>query len=166
MSAEHINRSQRIELRPVVMPDDEDFLQRLYFSTRDDLNLLPLEEKQKHAVIQMQYSAQKQQYSVQHPNADHDLILLDGVPVGRVFVDRGPNKIYLVDISLLPGHRGLSVGTTVLGDLVTEAEKAGAALGLHVFKTNPAARLYFRMGLTVTADDGLYYEMQKIPRHA
>jgi hypothetical protein len=50
-----------------------------------------------------------------------------------------------------------------MNGLVEEAENSGAVLGLHVMKTNPAARLYTRMGLGVTADDGLYLEMQKFP---
>ena len=29
--------TNQVDLRPVVLPDDEDFLKDLYFSTRDDL---------------------------------------------------------------------------------------------------------------------------------
>jgi ribosomal protein S18 acetylase RimI-like enzyme len=161
MSPEPNNMTHPVELRPVVLPDDEDFLQRLYFSTREDLNLLPLEDMQKQAFIQMQYTAQKQQYRAHYPNADHDLILLDGTPVGRLFVDRGLDAIYLVDISLLTEYRGMNIGSAMMNDLVEEAGKAGTALSLHVLKTNPAARLYLRMGLIITADDGLYLEMCK-----
>jgi ribosomal protein S18 acetylase RimI-like enzyme len=150
-----------VNLRPVVLPDDEDFLRELYFSTREDLRLLPLEGAQKQAFITMQYTAQKQHYAVQFPDADHELILKDGAPIGRLLVNRGPRAIYLVDISLLAECRGTGVGTTIMNDLAGEAENAGTVLSLHVMKTNPAARLYLRMGMTVTADDGLYLEMQK-----
>jgi ribosomal protein S18 acetylase RimI-like enzyme len=153
--------SERISLRPVVMPGDEDFLKNLYFSTRDDLNLLPLEETQKKAFITMQYTAQNQHYAVQFPDANHDLILRDGNPAGRLLVDRGPNRIYLVDIALLPECRGKGIGTVIMNGLAEEAKNAGTVLSLHVMKTNPAARLYLRTGLTVTADDGMYLEMQK-----
>lgn len=163
MTDENKKLTDRVELRPVVMPDDKDFLRDLYFSTRDDLNLLPLEEAQKQALIAMQYSAQKQQYAVLYPDAGHDLILSGEVPVGRLLVNREPDKIYLVDIALLPEHRGTGIGTAVMNDLVEEADNSGAVLSLHVMKTNPAARLYNRMGLAVTADDGLYFEMQKLP---
>jgi GNAT superfamily N-acetyltransferase len=152
-----------ISLRTIAMPEDEDFLKDLYFSTRDDLQLLPLDDVQKKAFITMQYSAQKQQYSLQFPEADHDLILRDGVPVGRLLVDRGANGISLVDISLLADHRGTGIGTAIMHRLVEEAENAGAVFRLHVVKTNPAARLYLRMGLAVTADDGVYLEMKKAP---
>ena len=50
-----------------------------------------------------------------------------------------------------------------MNDLVEEAGDSGDVFGLHVMKTNPAARLYIRMGLTVTADDGLYLKMKKFP---
>jgi ribosomal protein S18 acetylase RimI-like enzyme len=155
--------TNQVDLRPVVLPDDEDFLKDLYFSTRDDLNLLPLDELQKQAFITMQYSAQKQQYALQFPGASHDLILSDKVPAGRLFVDREADKIYLVDIALLAEYRGKGIGTAIMNDLVEEAENSRAVLGLHVLKTNPAARLYIRMGLKVTADDGFYLEMKKFP---
>ena len=155
--------TNQVDLRPVVLPDDEDFLKDLYFSTRDDLNLLPLDEPQKQMLITMQYSAQKQQYGLQFPGASHDLILCGQVPAGRLFVDREADKIYLVDIALLAEYRGAGIGTAIMNDLVEEAGNSGAVLSLHVMKTNPAARLYIRMGLTVTADDGFYLEMKKLP---
>jgi GNAT superfamily N-acetyltransferase len=152
-----------IVLRSVVIPDDEVFLKDLYFSTREDLKLLPLDDAQKQVFITLQYSAQKHQYGVQFPDAAHDLILRDGIPVGRLLVNRRSNAIYLVDISLLAMYRGMGIGTAVMNGLIEEAENAGVVLGLHVLKTSAAANLYFRMGFTVTADDGLYLEMQKIP---
>jgi len=163
MTDKNKNPTNQVDLRPVVLPDDEDFLKDLYFSTRDDLNLLPLEEPQKQMLITMQYSAQKQQYGLQFPGASHDLILCDKVPAGRLFVNREADKIYLVDIALLAKYRGAGIGTAIMKDLAEEAENSGAVLSLHVMKTNPAARLYIRMGLTVTADDGLYLEMKKFP---
>jgi ribosomal protein S18 acetylase RimI-like enzyme len=156
--------ANQITRSPVVLPGDEDFLRDLYFSTREDLNLLPLDEAQKQAFITMQYAAQKQAYEIQFPGAEHDLILRDRIPAGRLLVDRGPNAIYLVDISLLPIYRGMGIGTAMMNELAEEANSAGTALRLHVLKTNPANHLYFRMGLTVTADDGLYLEMQKAPK--
>lgn len=155
--------TNQVDLRPVVMPDDGDFLKDLYFSTRDDLSLLPLDELQKQAFITMQYSAQKQQYDLQFPGASHDLILCDQVPAGRLLVNREADKIYLVDIALLAEYRGAGIGTAIMNGLAEEAENSGAVLGLHVMKTNPAARLYVRMGFTVTADDGFYLEMKKFP---
>jgi ribosomal protein S18 acetylase RimI-like enzyme len=155
--------TNQVDLRPVVLPDDEDFLKDLYFSTRDDLNLLPLDELQKQALITMQYTAQKQQYALQFPGASHDLILCGQVPAGRLFVNREADKIYLVDIALLAEYRGLGIGTAIMNDLAEEVGNSGAVLSLHVMKTNPAARLYVRMGLTVTADDGFYLEMKKFP---
>ena len=155
--------TNQIDLRPAVLPDDEDFLKDLYFSTRDDLNLLPLDEPQKQMLITMQYSAQKQQYALQFPGASHDLILCGQVPAGRLFVNREAGKIYLVDIALLAEYRGKGIGTAIMNDLVEEAGNSGAVLSLHVMKTNPAARLYIRMGLAVTADDGFYLEMKKFP---
>lgn len=161
MTDNNKNPTDRVNIRPAVLPDDEDFLRELYFSTRDDLLLLPLDPTQKHAFIAMQYTAQKQQYAAQYPDAKHDLILRDGIPAGRMLVDRRPGGIYLVDISLLAECRGMGVGTVIMKRLVAEAEDTASVLSLHVMKTNPAARLYLRMGFKVTAEDGFYLEMKK-----
>ena len=89
--------------------------------------------------------------------------VLRQAPHGRLLVDRSSKAIYLIDISLLATYRGMGIGTAIMNDLIEEAGRAGTVLGLHVLKTNAAANLYFRMGFAVTADDGLYIEMQKAP---
>ena len=57
---------ERIVLRPVVMPDDEQFLIDLYYTTRDDLQMTQLDEEMKKNLSLMQYLAQKQHYTTNY----------------------------------------------------------------------------------------------------
>jgi GNAT superfamily N-acetyltransferase len=153
----------RISLRPVVLPDDEEFLTRLYISTRDDLTSLPLDDGQKNSILQMQYAAQKQQYELQFPNAAHDIVMFDERRAGRLLSVRGADEILGVDLALLPDYRNLGIGSVVLGELIEEAARTDRIFGLHVLKTNRAARLYVRLGLVVTEETQTHYKMERRP---
>lgn len=59
-------------------------------------------------------------------------------------------------VSVLPGHRGRGVGTALLSSLVERCSELGCpALSLSVQRSNPAVRLYERLGFReVSGDDG------------
>lgn len=150
----------RLDLRPVTMPDDEPFLTELYFSVRDDLRGLFDDEKQTRQLMLMQYRAQAFTYGQQYPDASNDVIMLDGTAVGRIIVDRGPGVTRLVDISLVPASRDLGIGTSMLRRLCAESAGENRRLVLQVLKTNPAVSLYERMGFRVCDDDGTRLSME------
>jgi ribosomal protein S18 acetylase RimI-like enzyme len=79
-------------------------------------------------------------------------------------VDRTvPGEIDIVDIALLPEHRGGGTGTLLLRELQAEARAAGKALDIHVERYNPALRLYQRLGFKVKEDKGVYFLMEWRP---
>jgi ribosomal protein S18 acetylase RimI-like enzyme len=147
-------------LRPAT-PEDEPFLRALYLSTRSGelAAFWALGEAQRDALFRMQFTAQQRGYAAEYPGADHHLILRDGAPVGRLYVDRRAGEICLVDIALLPEHRGAGIGGALLRALLDEAAASGSAVCLHVLETNPALRLYERLGYTRTGGDGLRHAM-------
>lgn len=59
-------------------------------------------------------------------------------------------------VSVLPGHRGRGVGTALLSSLIERCSELGhPALSLSVQRSNPAVRLYERLGFReVSGDDG------------
>ncbi len=59
-------------------------------------------------------------------------------------------------VSVLPGHRGRGVGAAMLSSLIERCSELGhPALSLSVQRSNPAARLYERLGFQeVSGDDG------------
>lgn len=59
-------------------------------------------------------------------------------------------------VSVLPGHRGRGVGAAMLSSLIERYSELGhPALSLSVQRSNPAARLYERLGFQeVSGNDG------------
>lgn len=151
-----------VYLRPATR-EDQSFLYQLYASTRaEELSTVPWSEEQKQAFLKMQFSAQSHDYQKNYPNAALQLIVRDDHPVGRLYVDRRAREICIVDIALLPEHRGAGIGSALLQDLIVEADTAGKSLTLHVEKFNPASRLYQRLGFVEIGDSGVYLHMERL----
>lgn len=148
-----------INLRPLVAAD-QPFLVSLYASTRsDELDTLPWDKEQKDMFVTMQFSAQTQHYHGSYPHAQSNIILRNKEAVGRIIVNEDAQAFTLVDVSLLPAHRGHGIGTYLLRELLRKADEATKPVRLHVLLTNPARRLYERLGFSVVHSDSLYCEM-------
>ena len=141
-----------VKLRPVELPDDEDFLQELYFSTRDDLRGLFGDEQQERQLMSAQYQGQKMTYAQEYPNSSHDIILFDGMAVGRLMINRLDDAIHGIDLALLPEYRNRGIGAEILQILFAEAANRQVPFQISVVKSNPAIRLYLRSGLTVDGE--------------
>jgi len=152
-----------LSLRPATSAD-EPFLMILFATTRaDELALMNWDENQKQVFIAMQFKAQSQQYVMNYPHAEHRIILWNDDPVGRLLLDRGDLELTLVDIALLPAHRGAGIGTGLIQDIVKEAAAAGKPIRLHVFSSSAAKRLYERLGFSQIGADAAYLEMLWVP---
>lgn len=147
-----------------VQPEDEDFLFQLYASTREgEFTALGFDRAQIEPLLRMQFAAQRQWYQRAYPGSDHQIAMLDGASVGRMMVHRTADAWVLVDIALLPAHRGKGVGGTLLRRLLDESAEKGLPVRLQVLKNNPAARLYERLGFTITGEDQMYRHMERKP---
>lgn len=152
-----------VALRPIG-PGDEPFLCRVYASTREEeLRPVPWTAAQKAAFLRQQFQAQHAYYQERYTGTRFDVILRDGEPIGRLYVARWDDEIRIVDIALLPEHRGGGIGTAILRSLLAEAAAAGKPVRIHVERQNPARRLYERLGFVPIADKGVYYLMEWTP---
>jgi ribosomal protein S18 acetylase RimI-like enzyme len=143
-------------LRPAT-PEDEHFLRAVYASTRaDELALVPWSVEQKRAFTDMQFAAQDADYKRNYPAAQYSIIEVQGIPAGRLYVDRCEKEIRIIDIALLPEHRRAGIGTKLLRAMQDEARAAGKTLTIHVEKFNPARSLYDRLGFQQLEDKGVY----------
>lgn len=155
--------SPSVELRTAVA-GDEDFLYRLYASTRaDELALLPWEDRAKEAFLQMQFAAQDRAYRAAFPVACSDIIVVGSRPAGRLLVNRAADELRVVDIALLPEHRSRGIGTALIRALLAQAADAGTPVRLNVLRRSPARRLYKRLGFRETGDDGVYTALEWTP---
>jgi ribosomal protein S18 acetylase RimI-like enzyme len=154
----------RITLRPV-SAGDRDFLLQVYASTRDEeLRLVDWSDDQKAAFVRMQFEAQDAYYREHYHPATFEVVEVDGEPVGRLYVARWEDEIRIIDVTLLPEHRGRGMGTSLIRALLDEAAASGKRLSIHVEKHNPARRLYERLGFAESADRGPYVLMEATPR--
>lgn len=139
-------------------PDDQACLLEVYASTRwEELALVDWDEDRKTEFLRMQFTAQHQYYQDYYRGTDFLIILLDDLPVGRLYLARWPSEIRIVDLALLAAHRNAGIGTRILSGLLAEAGSTGKPVRIHVEKLNPALRLYERLGFTRIADKGVYW---------
>ena len=91
------------------------------------------------------------------------MVEVGGRPVGRLYVDRAPGELRIIDISLVPELRGRGIGGALIAALQREAADVGAVVRLHVELHNRAARLYERLGFVPVGEPGVYRRMEWRP---
>jgi len=154
----------KAQLRPS-LPDDRDFLFRLYASTRmEEIRGFGWSAAQQEAFLRMQFNAQQQWYQATYSTAENQIIEKDHEPIGRMIVQHEAGTWRLLDISLLPEHRGKGIGGELIRALIKECGAAGAVLQLQVVNTNPAQQLYERLGFIKTGQDQIYTQMELRPQ--
>lgn len=155
-----------VELRPAGDADGE-FLFEVYASSRrDPLAPLGWDRATVDAFLRTQYEAEQRDWRHHHSGAECDVILRGGDRVGRLYLARGEHELRIMDISLLPEHRGQGIGTALLGELLDEAAQTRRTVRAHVERNSPAVRLYRRLGFLHAATRGTTFLMEWTPRAA
>jgi ribosomal protein S18 acetylase RimI-like enzyme len=86
------------------------------------------------------------------------VITLDGTDIGWLQSFVKGDALFLGQLFVDKSLRGQGFGTEVVKGLIEEASSAGRAVTLGVVKTNPALRLYERLGFRTThADERKFY---------
>jgi ribosomal protein S18 acetylase RimI-like enzyme len=151
---------ESIGFRPYVELDVP-FLRYLYGTTREDeLRPVPWTDEQKRWFLDQQFSAQKAHYEEHYPDCVFLVIELEGQPIGRLYVNRGAEDIRIVDIALVPGHRGRGIGRMLMEEILAEGRATGKTVSIHVEHDNPAMRLYDRLGFHHVDTYGVYHLME------
>lgn len=87
------------------------------------------------------------------PDAMHAIVTRDGVAIGHARIAWGEEETHLIDIAVLPEHRGIGAGRHLLDAWLAVADARGLAAVLQVQADNPARALYDRRGFTVRDPD-------------
>lgn len=152
-----------VTLRSVRIEDDS-FLRELYAGTRErELSVVPWPEEQKAAFLQMQFDAQDSYYRTQYPDAKFDIIEIDGVPAGRLYVCAGDGELRVIDVSLLPRYQNRGIGTSLMRSILRTAAEIGRVVTIHVEVDSAARHLYERLGFAPVEQRGVYLLMRWAP---
>ena len=123
--------------------------------------MMPWTSEQKQAFADSQFALQHLHFTRHHAGADFWVVLRDGRPVGRLYLDRSAPSWRIVDIGLVPEMRGQGLGTALLEGIQAEAVAAGAeGVALTVLVENPRAHaLYLRAGFVDEGEPSLHQAM-------
>jgi len=153
----------QISLR-VVQPGDQDFLFKLYSCTRvAEISAWGWNAQQQEAFLRMQFMAQQRWYESTYAGAEHQIVLCGDQLVGRLLISRTGEAAVLVDIALLPEHRNRGIGGELIRTMLKECDEKRTPARLQVLQTNPARRLYERLGFRQTSADDMYVQMERPP---
>ena len=151
-------------LRPAG-PADAEMLYKIYASTREaELAVVPWDAPTKEAFLRMQFNAQHTDYRARYPDASYDLIMGGDQVLGRLYVHRGETVWQVLDIALLPEHRGKGIGAWLMTEVLAEAGAASKRVQIYVERFNVARHLYDRLGFRQIADQGVYLLLECAPR--
>lgn len=142
----------KIIFRPA-QPEDFDYCASLYFSGMDriirELSLDP--------------AAQAANLLREWKSSQVRIIVRDAVDVGWFQIIPHNDALFLAQIFVDGPFQGRGIGTEVMNSLIGESVSAGQAIALAVVKTNPALRLYQRLGFRITDEDNRKFYMRHEP---
>ena len=126
--------------------EDRDFVEGVYFETQ-------------RWIIEALFGwsdeeTERANFADSYDAANTQIVTVDGQDAGWLTVQR-TNDIQLDSIYLDPEYQRRGIGTSLIRDLISEADRNGAVLRLSTAKINPARRLYERLGFIVV-DEGPY----------
>jgi ribosomal protein S18 acetylase RimI-like enzyme len=140
----------RTKLRPA-RPEDFDYCARLYFEGMEKII------KELNLNMDDRVAGLRQRWDVTQVR----IITLDGADIGWLQSFEKDDALFLGQLFVDGALRRRGIGTEVLKALVEEATRAGRAMTLGVVKTNPALRLYERLGFRTTHEDERKFYMRR-----
>jgi GNAT superfamily N-acetyltransferase len=96
------------------------------------------------------------------PNSQ--IIEIDNISVGVLRVARCSTYIELEQIYLLPKYQRLGIGSALINQLITEADRSSILIRLRVMAINPVKRFYEHFGFIVTEEIPDFFLMEKVPQ--
>jgi len=91
------------------------------------------------------------------------IICTDDQDIGMLKVVYGPKQVQLCQIQLLPEYRGRGIGSMLIAKLQEGASASGISISLNVFRSNPAIKLYMRLGFNIDSENDNMFTMVWYP---
>ena len=141
-----------VAFRPA-RPQDFDYCERLYFAEMEGIiRELKLDRD-------VQVASFRRRWEVMQVR----IIMLDGADIGWLQSTTRDGALFLGQLFVEASRQRRGLGTAVMNRLIGEATRAQQAMTLGVVKSNPAKRLYERLGFHVTHEDDRKFYMRREP---
>lgn len=127
----------------------------------------PLRDLLPEALLDLQFASQDDSFRASRPHAMRRVVTQEGVPIARIIIDwQAPGISHGVDIAVHPDHRSSGAALAMLRAWITVADASGFVCTLDVIATNPAKRIYQRLGFVTQPGepDAPYNVMVRQPR--
>jgi GNAT superfamily N-acetyltransferase len=138
-------------------------------STAEDLGfLMRLHEAAMWRYVEQTYghwnaSLQRRSFLERTRPEAHEIVELDGRPIGCLKVRVTDNTLHLDRVFLLPEVQRRGIGTALVRGVIARARSRSLPVRLRVFPVNPARRLYERLGFRQTHSTGTHLYMELPP---
>jgi len=144
----------RIEAAPIAFRPasarDFDYCAKLYLSSMETATRPHLEMAARVAGFRERWDAQQVR-----------IVRRDGADIGWLQVAPDGDALFLKQLFVEAPLQRRGIGTDVMHRLIDEAARAGRAVTLGVVKTNPALRLYERLGFALTHEDARKFYLRR-----
>jgi GNAT superfamily N-acetyltransferase len=131
--------------------EDFDYCEGLYFAEMERIN----------RELKLDRNVQKASFRRQWAATEVCIITHDGADSGWLQSATRDGAFFLAQLFVEAPLQRRGFGTAVMHSLVDEATRTGQPMTLGVVKTNPAKRLYERLGFHVTHEDDRKFYMRR-----
>jgi GNAT superfamily N-acetyltransferase len=132
---------------------DFDYCRRVYFGEMKWI----IEE------LHLDRDAQETSFQQQWDPAQVRIIALDGADIGWLQTSTQEDALFVAQMFVERPFQRKGIGTEVMKRLIDEAARFHWGVRLAVVKSNPARRLYERLGFQVTHEDSRKFYMKREP---
>lgn len=129
-----------IPARRPVLESDREFLWKLQRET-----MRPHVE----AIWRWEEDVQRARFDAGFRPGSIEILESHGKPIGMIEIFRLPTEWFIARMQLVPELHGKGIGTALLEGICREADREQVPVRLQVLVSNPAFRLYERLGFKV-----------------
>ena len=129
---------------------DLEFLKKLRSETMDEYlkkEGLPIDETSHLKRIQYHFESA-------------NILNIHGKPIGLFKCYEDNTTCHVIQVQILPEYQGKGIGKSILMTLQKQALRDDKSINLSVLKSNPAIKLYERLGFTIISQSDNEFTMQ------
>ena len=86
------------------------------------------------------------------------------IDIGRLSLTEAENHIKIDNIHIAAACQGQGIGTMIVNQLITRSVQSNIPLILNVLESNPAVRLYQRLGFEIESSAHHRLRMKRLPK--